>query len=322
MKKLAGLCLALTLALAGCASGTQTSSSTSPTGAEIKVTSCGKEIVLKKTPEKVLMMNSIDASILFGLGVMDKVKLHAGNIRDGLSPEEKAKLEAVPTLKGEKLNTGGTKLSKEVVIEAKPDLIIGYPEAVDDPEGLQKAGIPLYIPPAFCENYSVDKASFDLVKDEINTMGKIFNANDKAKQLNTEVDNKVKELAKPNGEKKTSISLYLEPGSPEIYTYGRSSMVQPIVEANGLSNMYSDNSKRVFDVSLEDLLKKNPDYVILLYGTGTAEEAKKAFFSFKGVDKMKAVQENHVVVMSFALTDPPSLLSVKGATELAKLLKG
>ena len=97
-------------------------------------------------------------------------------------------------------------------------------------------------------------------------------------------------------------------------------MVQPIFEANGLKNAYDDETTRVFDASMEDLLKRNPDWIVLLAADATDQEVLGTFTGFSGATDLKAVVAGHVVVLPFALTDPPSPLSVRGAAELAKRL--
>ena len=48
----------------------------------------------------------------------------------------------------------------------------------------------------------------------------------------------------------------------------------------------------------------------------------EAFKSFNGADRLKAVTNNQVVVLPFSLTDPPTTLSVKGATQLSQEIAG
>ena len=95
-------------------------------------------------------------------------------------------------------------------------------------------------------------------------------------------------------------------------------MSQPILDANGLTNVYGDNTTRVFDGSMEDLLARNPDWIVLLSSGASDEETIQTFKSFSGADQLKAVVNDHLVVVPFVLTDPPNVLSVEGAATLAK----
>lgn len=287
-----------------------------------KVMSCDEELSFTKAPERVVVMDDTDLSILNELGLLDKVVARSGKLRT--APYDEAtvkKLEAIPTIKSTVLASGGTNLSTETVLAKTPDLVIGFDAGVDR-DALRKAGIPLYAPISFCANLNPAKATFNLATEEITRVAKIFGVPDKGKQLTSKVAADVEQLTKaaPKG-RGTAAAVYVMPDSKAFYVYGNSSMVQPIFEANGLTNVYGEDSKRVFDGSMEDLLKKNPDHIILLYGEGAADKALPTFLSFAGAEKMKAVSERKVVTMAFSLTDPPTPNSIKGAKVLADLLK-
>ncbi|MFX7306651.1 ABC transporter substrate-binding protein, partial [Acinetobacter baumannii] len=87
------------------------------------------------------------------------------------------------------------------------------------------------------------------VKDEVTKVGQIFDVPDKAKQVNKELDAKISTIQKQtaSGAKANAVALYITPGSTEFYTYGSSSMIEPMFAANGLRNMYHSNTTRVFD---------------------------------------------------------------------------
>ena len=71
---------------------------------------------------------------------------------------------------------------------------------------------------------------------------------------------------------------------------------------------------------MEDILGRNPDWIVLLSLDATDEETIAAFKEFQGAEQLKAVAEGKVVVLPFALTDPPTTLSVEGATQLSQKL--
>ena len=150
----------------------------------------------------------------------------------------------------------------------------------------------------------------------------IFNVADKAKEVNKNLEGKIKKIESQagSGTKDGAAALYITPGSTEFYTYGSSSMVQPILDANGLKNLYGNNSKRVFDASMEDVLHKNPKWIVLLAGTGDASKVESTFLGFKGAKELDAVKNGHVVVLPFSLIDPPSPSSITGVEKLHELM--
>ena len=292
-------------------------------GFPAEVDSCGEKLHFDAAPKKVLILNGTGLPDLDALGVVNKLSLRAGDKNFGTGQEElQAKYNAIQAVSSSEIETGGVKVSTEVVLENKVDLVIGYEEGVDR-EALKKAGVQLYSPAAFCPNYSVKHATWDLIDTEVNNLASIFGVQDKAASVIEKRKANVDALdAKGKAAGATGIALYITPGQSNFYAYGTSSMVQPIFEANGLKNSYEDNTTRVFDGSMEDILKRNPDWIVLLSLEATKEQTLEAFKGFNGADRLKAVTNNQVVVLPFSLTDPPTTLSVEGASQLSQEIAG
>jgi len=336
MRKLLVPIAAMALVLTACgtsaverASQSASASATASPGAArqdgfpAEVDSCGEKLHFDAAPKKVLILNGTGLPDLDALGVVDKMSLRAGDKNFGTGQEElQAKYNAIQTVASSEIETGGVKVSTEVVLENKVDLVIGYEEGVDR-EALKKAGVQLYSPAAFCPNYSVKHATWELIDTEVNNLASIFGVQDKAVSVIEKRKANVDALdAKGKAAGATGIALYITPGQSNFYAYGTSSMVQPIFEANGLKNSYEDNTTRVFDGSMEDILKRNPDWIVLLSLEATKEQTVEAFKGFNGADRLKAVTNNQVVVLPFSLTDPPTTLSVEGATQLSQEIAG
>lgn len=284
-----------------------------------QVDSCGETLTFDEAPTNVLILNGTSYSNLEALGVADQLDLRSGEKNFGAGQETlQTAYDAIPALEGSDLETGGVKLSTEVILENKVDLVIGYDEGVDR-EALNKAGVQLYSPAAFCPDYSVEHATWDLIDAEVTNLAAIFGVPEKAADV---IEQRKADVAALNTEGKaagqTAIALYITPGDTNFYAYGTSSMVQPIFESNGLKNSYDDTTTRVFDGSMEDLLARNPDWLVLLSLEASEQETLDAFTSFQGAEQLKAVANNQVVVLPFALTDPPTTLSVQGAATLAE----
>ena len=336
MRKLLVPIAAMALALTACgtsaaerASQSASASATASPGIDqqsgfpAEFDSCGEKLHFDAAPKKVLILNGTGLPDLDALEVVNKLSLRAGDKNFGTGQEElQAKYNAIQAVASSEIETGGVKVSTEVVLENKVDLVIGYEEGVDR-EALKKAGVQLYSPAAFCPNYSVKHATWDLIDTEVNNLASIFGVQDKAASVIEKRKANVDALdAKGKAAGATGIALYITPGQSNFYAYGTSSMVQPIFEANGLKNSYEDNTTRVFDGSMEDILKRNPDWIVLLSLEATKEQTLEAFKSFNGADRLKAVTNNQVVVLPFSLTDPPTTLSVKGATQLSQEIAG
>ncbi|WP_297741175.1 ABC transporter substrate-binding protein [uncultured Tessaracoccus sp.] len=304
------------------ASTSQASEPSAATGFPARITNCGHELTVEKAPERVLMFSGTAAPVLDELGLLDKVTAHAGAQRFGEAAGDlDQKLRAIKQVSSEELETGGASMSTEAILAVNPDLVLAYDQGVDR-EALAKLGIPFYSPEALCPNYEVKQASWELVDEEFERIATIFGVTDRLPQALERLHSQVNELQQHSDAVagSTGAALYVTPGSSTFYAYGTSSMVQPIFSAVGLKNSFDDETTRVFDMTMETLLKRDPEWIVLLSQDATEQEAKDTFMGFPGVDALQAVTKNQVVVLPFALTDPPSNLSVEGAVRLAKAL--
>ncbi len=328
-KQLIAGALALGLALTGCSGNNAESESSAPAssaaqaGFPAKIQSCNETLEFEKAPERILLLSETDFSILYDLGLADKVVAKSGNRRiDESYPEMNKALDAIPQLEAGDTGTGGAKVSTEAALSVNPDVVFGYDEGADR-EKLKASGVPLYSPDAMCPNWTTDHASYDLVYNEIDKIATMFGVQDKAKEVKDKVAKRLEDVKKaaPSGSKANAAALFVMPGSTEFYTYGTSSMVQPIFEANGLKNVYDDSKERVFDASMESLLEKDPEWIVLMADSSTPEEAKAILKGYAGADGLQAVKNDKIVYLPFVLTDPPTTLSVDGAVKLGELLK-
>ncbi|MDO5285625.1 MAG: ABC transporter substrate-binding protein [Actinomycetia bacterium] len=323
MRRLLALVVIGAAALTGCGTSAadRAAQSTAPSSSGVQVDSCGETLTITGRPKKALVLGGTAFGNLDALGVVDQLKLRAGEKSFGLGQEElQKKYNAIPTLAGSEIETGGVKVATEVILQNQVDMVIGYDSGVDR-EALKKAGVQLYAPAAFCKGYSVTRAGWELIDQEVSNLAAVFGVPERAQEVIAKRKAAVADLAKTATKSRgTGVALYITPGDTTFYTYGTSSMVQPIFDAAGLTNAYADSTTRVFDASMEDVLKRNPDWVVLLSLNSTEEQTLAAFQGFAGADKLKAVASNQVVMLPFALTDPPTMLSVEGATTLARKL--
>ena len=328
----AGLTLALasTLCLTGCGTSHQEKSGADPSPAAASagsgypstVMSCAEKLTFTEPPKRVLLLGDTDASVLTTLDVLDKVAMRTGRLdTTGYDITTATKLKAIPQLESGTNATGGASVATESILDAHIDLVIGYDRGVDR-KALAKAGVKLYSPDAYCDDQTpVNHADFGLVTKEVTKVGAIFGVPERAATLNKALKEQATDLKKhANGRGASIASLWLPADGSSMSAYGRSSMSQAAFDVNGLKNAYQDNRTRVFDISMEDLLKRNPDWVLLLSGASNADTIKTTFEHAKGASQLTAVKKGHVITMPYSLTDPASPLSIEGATELAKLI--
>lgn len=284
------------------------------------VENCGSDVTLDAPAERIVLVNNDSLPNLEALGAVDHVVALTSALQPDLYDDSTySTLENLDVLSTEKNSTGGSIVSQESILGASPDLVIA-PENAVDRAALTASGIAVYTPSAYCANPGPElskPATFDRVWDEVRTLGALLGEHDTAEEVVASASAGVSSPASKSG---TAAAIYVSSGGSVLSPYGGPSMVTPVFAAAGLTNVYADSNERVFDANVEDIIARDPGMIVLLYSSGDPKDAVDSFLSAPGVSALSAVQEGRVVALRFPFTDPPSMLSIEGPAELARLL--
>lgn len=78
-----------------------------------------------------------------------------------------------------------------------------------------------------------------------------------------------------------------------------------------------DTPERVFEVSIEQLIARDPDVLILLY-QGSASGVRDEVANLPGSNALRALKQNQVMEQLFNFTEPPTPLSVTGLERIVE----
>ena len=309
----------LALGLAGCAGTTRTAGELPDIdGYPMVATNCGAEVTVDAPPERVVLLDSSPVAYLAELGVMDKVVARAGVYpSDYFDAATQAELARIPLLTDQLDTTGHLQISQEAVLAQRPDLVLGAAENLNR-ETLAAAGIPMLQEPSFCAG-TPEAPTFSTISNQLRTYGKIFDVEEQAEAVARELEGQLEQLTQTTAPaRRTAAILYPTVGGGSIYAYGTRSMAQPQLEAAGLKNVFDDVHQRVFEVTREELIGRNPDVLVLLHSDGDPAAVADAVTSLTGASSINAVANDDVLVQLFNFTEPPSPLSVKGLERIVE----
>ncbi|PFG28049.1 ABC transporter substrate-binding protein [Corynebacterium renale] len=316
----------LSLSLAACSDSSESTNASSTTassssaaasdGKQITFQNCGHDYALDSVPEKVMLVNRAGVvPTLNAVGGLDNVHMLAGAFPDEYFTDEvNAKLAGIKNLT-QKLDGGGhLQISKEEVVGTGSDFIIGYAGNVDY-NAMEGTGVPIIEEPGFCGALKGD-ASWDAVWDHINFYGNLFQADEQATKYIEETKERLaKAEEKKPGEGLKVAVLYPSTDGSVNYAYGTGSMSHPIVESAGMENVFGDVKDRVFEVTAEEIIARNPDVIISLYSAGGEENKQQAIDGVKaitGINETTAGKEGAILPMLLYFAEPPSGLSIDG----------
>ena len=288
-------------------------------GFPLTFTNCGEEFTLDAAPERVMLMEAAAPSLLFAAGAMDRVIARIEDFpEEYYTAEELAVLQAIPAVVAEATATGGIEISVEEIIARDPDIVIGYDTATITHDTLGDVGIQLYVMPPFCDNPPVP--SFESILDEVRLYGELFGTTETANANAAALEAAVASAADaPVAEGKTAAALYVSSDGSAVYAYSSLGMVHPLMEALGMTNVFAELSERVPEVSIEEVIGRNPEILVLLYDdTGLTPEAISTMVTERpGASSITAVADGAVYPLLFNYAEPPTPLVVEGLSVLS-----
>ena len=155
----------------------------------------------------------------------------------------------------------------------------------------------------------------DIMYNDILNLGKIFQVEDRAKEL---VDGYKMELS----EFKEGLKLQSNPtrvfvydsGEDQPFTSGRFGMPNAMIEAAGGQNIMDDVEKSWTKVGWEPVIDRDPEVIVIVnYGDVTAAQKRDFMMSNPAFSEIDAVKNDRFVVLDYveATPGPRNILAVK-----------
>ncbi|SCF00167.1 iron complex transport system substrate-binding protein [Micromonospora viridifaciens] len=310
---------AAVLLAAACGDGTGAEPAAAGKGYPVTVNNCGVDVTFDAAPQRVVLLKSAAVPYLHALGVMDRVTARAGQYpKEYYDGATRTELDRIPLLTDKTDTSGHLQISKEAVISQQPDLVLGEVDNLSR-DALSAVDIPLLEEPALCPG-STTAPTFDDIYAQLQTYGKVFGRTAEAEAAVTALKGRMTTIQADAGPSsaRTAAVLYPTVGGGTTYAYGTASMAHPQLEAAGFRNVFGDVQERVFEVSVEELLGRNPDVLILLYSDGDPKAVEQGLTGLPGAEKLKAVRNGDVMTQLFNFTEPPTPLSIDGLERIVQ----
>lgn len=292
-------------------------------GFPLTVENCGVDVEFDEAPSRVMIVNSAPLQYLSTLGVLDRLSSRAGKFPPQYySRQTLDAVGKVPSLTDRLGSDGHLKISTESIIAREPDLLLGLPEGVTR-ESLAAVGIPVLNEPSFCPE-GIKDPGYETIYSQMRLYGKVFDRQAEAEQAVRDLQKRIQtvEAGLPAQKGRKAAVLWPYRGEGTVGAYGGQSMATPQLKTLGARNVFADVDKRVFEVSMEELLGRDPDTIILLHTDGTEQEIKQALLGIPGAKDLRAVKNDAITVQLFNFTEPPTPLVLDGLERLATYFKG
>ncbi|MEU6105861.1 ABC transporter substrate-binding protein [Streptomyces flaveolus] len=295
-----GSALAAALLLSGC--GAEVEPDAKESG-KVTVKRCG-EAVEYTVPERAVAYEGGSADKLFALGLTKNVY---GYVMPPANPPVSESPWASEYAKVRMLSDD--LLNKEVVVEAKADLVVaGWNSGFKDergitPEILDKLGIQSFMHTESCFNYPGHPermSPFQALYADLERLGKIFRVEAKATEVVDRLKKRVEEVEvkAPTGDP-VPVFLY-DSGTDQPFTAGNQVPPNDIIRTAGGRNVFDSLDERWTQVNWESVAEAEPEVIVILdYGNLPAEKKIDFLKQSPHTRELPAVKKNNFFVLDY-----------------------
>ena len=263
----------------------------------------GRRVALAAPARRIVSLAPATTELLFDLGLGGRV---VGRTRyDDWPPAARA----VPSV------GAGLAPSVEAIAARRPDLVLLYASPADRPAlaGLTALGIPVAM-------LKLDDAA-DLVRDArlIGTLAGPAGRR-RADSAVAAFDSALAAVAARDSARwagRPRPRVYVDVWNDPPMTVGRGSYLSRVIAAAGAANLFDDLKAPSATVSLEAVVARDPDAILVIAGD-TARRADLG--ALPGWDAVPAVRAGRIVVLDARLYGQPSLAMPQAAEDLAARL--
>ena len=208
----------------------------------------GREITLTEPATRIVALQPSDCEILCAIGCEDAL------VGIGQYCNYPASITSLPTVQSGK----ETNIEEILALEPQVVLMNDMSQSEDQVKQLEENGVKVVI------STTSDIAS---IYTAIRMIGALMGKDENAEALIADIQATCDEIrAKTEGNEK---SVYFEISPPPyLYSCGSSSFTHELAEICGLKNIFGDQADPWLMISDEQVIERNPDYIILMNGMG------------------------------------------------------
>ncbi|KAJ51826.1 iron complex transport system substrate-binding protein [Clostridium tetanomorphum] len=258
--------------------------------------SYNRQITLDKEPEKII---SIAPNITETIYAIDKSNKLIGRTDFCNYPAEVKNISSIGSLQNPSI---------EKIVDLKPDLVIASTHFKKDVlKKLEDLGVKVLV--------LYGEENFEGAYDTIEKMGKVLNANNKAKEIVVNMKKKVSDVeTKVSGKTPPSVYYVIGFGKSGDYTAGKDTFIDKMITMAGGKNVAKDAVG--WKYSIEKLLEKNPEIMICSKYFNVKEDLKKA----NGYKDLDAIKKGKLFEIDNNMLDRQGPRLADGLEQLAKIL--
>lgn len=260
--------------------------------------SLGRRVDVPLPPARIVSLAPNLTEILYALGLGDRIVAVT-------------QFSTHPTEASRKPRVGSyARLNVEKIISMRPDLVIGTKDG-NNPRTvklLDQAGIPVYV--------VNPRKVMDMVST-IREVGKLCGAEKKAQKLASRIEIRMRRISRKTAGIEKPL-VFLQINIKPMMSVNRNTYHHDVIRLAGGRNMTGDEPITYPRISLEEVLQRNPEVIIIssMERGGRYEKARRSWYRWA---TLRAVKNNRVHLVNSDLLDRPSPRLMSGLEILVRL---
>jgi len=296
-----GACVALAALFVACGDApprtppaADTRAATAATGALVIRDDFGDSLSLRAPPRRIVSLNPATTELFFALGAGDRL---VGRTHFDLYPPA---AQAVQDL--------GSAIPPNVesVLGVRPDLVMLYASNSnrDAATRLHAAGVPTL-------TLRIDHISD--FRRAVEVLGRVVGDTARANVVVDSVSRTL-ERVRTAMQAKPRVTAFWKAWDSPVIAIGGGSFLSELVDIAGGRNIYGDDPRPAFDVTIEDVVRRDPDVVFAGPESGARMRAAPAWRA------LRAVRDGRILIVDTMLVGRPGVRLGEAAVSLARLL--
>jgi iron complex transport system substrate-binding protein len=254
----------------------------------------GHHVTVPDHPHRIICLVPSITDDVFSLGVGDDVVAVTDYVR---FPAEAQKKPSVGSIMSPSIET---------IASLHPDLILGTPKSNQQTtlDKLQAMGIPVFL---------VDPHGLAGILHSITSLGTALNREQQATALTTNLQHRI-DAVRASVRGKPIVSVFMPQWYDPVITIGKGAFITEIIEAAGGHSITSDIPQEWPHVSMETVIARAPESLLLVRGGKTNFDVLK---DKPGWDTLPAVKLRRAYYVDRRV-DFPSPVAIEALEDLAK----
>lgn len=206
------------------------------------------------------------------------------------------------------------KVNIEKVVALKPDLVLATLDGNSKDQVLQlrELGLPVIV---------IQTENFHHIQTSMKHVALAIGVPEKGTKMAFKFQNELSRL-REKAKQHSSLRVMLQMGENPIIVAGGKSFLQDAMEVIGAKNAYTDLSTAYPRPSVEDVLKRNPDAIVVLAFGQDLKPFQRMALRWQEFKDLTAVQTHRIQVVQSDALLRPTLRMVEGLNQLGQVLYG